>query len=136
MGLFKKEQGIDVLDLTLLYKKGLLKLLPPPASTTDIIDFTALTSPPSLPAPLGAPSPPSPPSSPQPFGLPPSDLNPFAMLDALSSTTSPTTNVAALPSTVDAAELNALKIKLEDLTFKLERLVEKVAKLDTLLEQR
>ncbi len=138
MGFFKKESGVDVLDLTLLQKRGLLKI-PQVERRSDIIDLTMqLPSPPSMPAPPSLPQPITPlPTffdsipSPSASSTPVAD-NPFGMLDTLASASS-----AASPTggSVDSLAFNALKLKLDDVEFKLERLVEKFSLLDEKLQQ-
>jgi hypothetical protein len=149
MGLFKKEHGVDVLDLTLLQKKGLLHVPPSPQRGADILDMT-LPHPrqQALPSSATLSSPSSPLSFfdvPQPTtssGASPSNTpladNPFGMLDTLASSASqlPQSSAAGANASADTVAFNALKIKLDDLEFKLERLVEKFSLLDERLQAR
>lgn len=125
MRFLRKKEGIDILDLTLLQKKGILKIKPEtteqsPSSQGNFIDFTGFPSPEP-----GSPAPPSlPPSS--------SDSSPFGLLDSLSNNSSQSTNVYSQPNNSQSnSDLNTLKIKIEDLEYKLERLIEKLNKIES-----
>lgn len=138
MGFMRRETGVDILDLTLLQKRGLLKV-PSQSRGPDVLDLTkgGLTppSPPELPTPAPSHVTPLPTffDLPNPNAAPTSTPfvdSPFSMLDTLASTSAPVTNTAQLGRDVDAAAFNALKIKMDDMEFKLERLVEKFSLLD------
>lgn len=105
----KKEHGVDILDLTLLQKRGLLKRESAP-TTSDVLDLRV---------PIATLSPPSPPQM-------PTDVSPFGMLDSLAAVS----QAPQLSTNSPTPELGALKIKLEDVEYKLERLLERL----TLLE--
>src|SRR3989338_7217266 len=137
MRFLRRETGVDVLDLTLLQKKGLLKM--PDIRGVDILDLTLQHAvPPSL------PSPPAPePLSPVPsfFDIPapgasvgsgvngPIVDNPFGMLDTLANASLGTSGTI-MGASIEHDAFNALKLKLEDVEYKLDRLVEKFSLLD------
>ena len=136
MSFLKRESGVDILDLTLLQRKGLLKLPAEMHRGADILDLTA-----PHPAPPSLPSPPSPAPGPvtplpsffdaQAFGASSTPIadNPFAMMDTLAAT--PATTMSTLGTgSVDPMAFNAFKLKLDDLEFKFERLMEKFALLN------
>ena len=107
----KKEHGFDILDLTLLQKRGLLKQESP--QTPDVIDLRV---------PIATLTPPSPTST-------PADVSPFGMLDALATSTPTPTFSSEAPT----PELSAMKIKLDDVEYKLERLLERLSALESKL---
>ncbi len=143
MSFLRKERGVDVLDLTLLQKKGILKI-PPQAPSPEFLDLTVPRisaqegpQPPEMP---GAPTPPAGPVPPTSFfdfpawseasGSTPIANNPFALLDSMAGSGTALSQGTGGSSPVDPAAFNALKIKLDDLEFKLDRLVEKFSLLD------
>ena len=116
MGFLRKETGVDILDLTLLQKKGLLKI--PESRFADVVDLTMpLQASPSL----SQPAPPGP--------MSPTSLadNPFGMLDTLANSSLNTPAQSLAGNTVDSTTFNAMKLKLDDVEYKLERLVEKIS---------
>lgn len=146
MGLFKKEHGVDILDLTLLQKKGLLKVPALPQRGTDIIDLTlphpaqqsllssSVLSQPSSPLSFFDTPQPSPNSGTAHGSATPLVDNPFGMLDTLAGAASAAPQSVVAGSSVDLTAFNALKIKLDDMEFKLDRLVEKFSLLDKRLQ--
>lgn len=114
----------DVLDLPDLQRRGILKkqkeLESAQTETTNgYVDFS------NTPNEVKA----EPPNSVEPAP------SPFSFLDSLSnpSTASPPSYFAPPSSptpTMDSSELQGLKNKLEDLEYKLDRLMEKIAKLE------
>ena len=119
MGFLRKETGVDILDLTLLQKKGLLRI--PESRFADVVDLTMLPqAPPSLPQPI-----PLGPISPTPVAD-----NPFGMLDNLTNSSLNSSIQTNAESAVDSTTFNALRLKLDDVEYKLERLVEKFSLLD------
>lgn len=118
MGLLgKRSSDFEMLDYTLLQKRGILKI-PQQEKAQDVIDFTQAASPSSAPIQTA-------------YSALASD-NPFGMLDTfaqMGATTPSSSNTEIAPSS--SSEVQALKIKIEDLEYKLERLVEKIAKMDS-----
>jgi len=119
MGFLRKETGVDILDLTLLQKKGLLRI--PESRFADVVD---LTMPPQVPPSLPQPTPLGP-ISPTPVAD-----NPFGMLDNLTNSSLNSSIQTNAESAVDSTTFNALRLKLDDVEYKLERLVEKFSLLD------
>ncbi len=119
MGFLRKETGVDILDLTLLQKRGLLKV--PESRFAEVVDLTMPHQvPPSLPQP----------APPEPMSPTPVADNPFGMLDTLTNSSLNSSVRANAESAVDSAAFNALRLKLDDVEYKLERLVEKFSLLD------
>jgi hypothetical protein len=136
MALFGK--GDEYVDYTLLKKKGLLKIKEEERQKKfkaegGFIDFTSFRNEDNSPqqtAPTGG--------SPVPnFGFlsdmasagaanTPSSVNPLANLD----TFAPSTSASGLSGSVDAKELNAMKIKMDDIEYKLDRFIERIDKLE------
>ncbi len=118
MGLFRKESR-DIIDFTMLQKRGILKKEAPlePLSTpidpkTGFIDLTV----------------PSPSASPFSQTTPSQDL--FGLLDTHASHgTSSSLSSPSLAS--ESGEIQSLKIKIDDLEFKLERLLEKLSAMES-----
>jgi len=132
MGIFKKEE--EVLDLTDLQRRGLLRKaqaieqrLNSPQRNESYFDMSnAGVS--SAGAQPGPPSPPSPPSGGGQFDF----LDALAGVGASSSSggsagSSVTSDVSSGP---DSLEIQGLKNKIDDLEYKLDRLMEKIAKLE------
>jgi len=112
MGIFKEREGY--IDYTLLKKKGLLKI---PEEKNEIIDFTTAITQPTPPVSQLEPA------------------NPFGFLDAIPSASSTSPSVYENENSkniLPEANLNSLKIKIEDLEYKLERFLEKL----TLIESK
>ncbi len=106
MGLFRKKGDMDFLDYTLLQKKGLLKV---PAKQTDMLDLTM----------RGVSSPAT------------SATNPFGFLDSMAGAAN---SLSVASGTGGAPEFSSLKLKLEDVEYKLERLVDRLALIESKLE--
>lgn len=129
MGFFK--EGNDYIDYTLLKKKGLLKV----EEQKDVIDLSASNLPTSTPSFQPSQSATSTPTS--------ENSNPFGFLDSNpTSTPTPTSFFNDTPSYSQTSEsqnssqpheFNALKLKVEDLEYKLERLLEKITKVESKL---
>ena len=122
MGLFDEKE--DYVDYTLLKKKGILKLKQDEIKrntkmTGDFIDFTSfnndnrVSSNPAENAPVN---------------------NNFSFLADMASAgaTSSTTSV----STTDDKELSALKIKIDDIEYKLDKFIERIDKLEENLNKQ
>jgi hypothetical protein len=119
MGLFGKED--EYIDYTLLKKKGLLKVEEPAKQEIrtegGFIDFTSMrneavpSTPPAFPAPAAAES-----------------NNNFGFLSDMASAgnSNPNTENADISS----GELNALKIKVDDLDYKIARFIERIDRLE------
>ncbi len=104
MPLFKKRK--EVVDLTLLKKKGLLKesQQTPQTATPDYVDFSQ----------------------------PKQTQSPFSFLDSLASSASQTTQ--STQQTSPDTNTQDLNVKLENLEYKLERLTEKLALIESKLQ--
>ena len=119
MGLFRKKQG-DILDITLLKKRGIIKKseIAPLSSSinpkTGFLDLTALPSNTKPPAPSAS----APPSQ---------DL--FGFLDA-SASQEMSSQIASTPPE-NSLEVQSLRVKIEDLEYKLERLLEKISAIES-----
>jgi hypothetical protein len=137
MGFSKSDEYIDY---TLLKKKGILKLPEekklPIKTEGGFVDFTAFGSP-AEPAPTT--------ESPTPnfdflsnmAGVGNSNsstgtaepaapvINPFAGLDTFMPST-PATSASQISGSVDGKELNAMKIKMDDMEYKLDRFIERL----------
>lgn len=109
MSIFKKKEGIDVLDLTLLQKRGILKV---PEIKEDFIDLTKSQNTSNETASSSAAS-------------------PFSFLDSLaqSNSTSSTSNITSNNS----AEVSNLRVQIDNLEFKIERLLERLDKIESKL---
>lgn len=108
----KKSDDFEVLDLTLLHKKGILKI---PEQKPDILDLTAQQA--------------------TAVAIQDSvnkqESNPFTFLDTFAQGA----EQQALPSNSgESSDVNSLKIKLDDLEFKLERLLERLTRIDGRLD--
>lgn len=168
MGIFRKE-GIDVLDIPSLQKKGILKRagynqyeremqkdMSSGLKVTDgFFDLTSMQSKsesssmnlPDLPSPslpqsdnssmfMALDNIPTPPSLPGP-GEP---TNPFSLLDnptTFSTSNSSFSNAPVFDSTQTGnSEVNALKLKIDDLEYKLGNLIEKLSLIEDHLKTR
>lgn len=133
MGFFKNE-GLDYMDYTLLKKKGLLKINEP---KNDVIDYTKVQ--PSYATQVA-------PSHPSDFGSffgsvdasPSSNVSasledPFASLNSPSSPPPLPSSPLAPGNAQSDSHISALKIKLEDLEYKLEKLLERLSKIESKL---
>jgi hypothetical protein len=117
MSLFRKESG-DILDFTILQKRGLLKKDETSKTNSQIneragsIDLT-----------------PTFPSAPQSItsvnNSQPQDL--FGFLDSKSEGSS----ISFTPEPTQSKEVEHLKVKIDDLEYKIERLLEKLALLES-----
>ena len=111
MALFKKET--DFLDLTLLQKRGLLKIKEEPGQNIEN-EYADLT-PPTASVEPSAPS--------------------FDFLDSLAGTSNPP-SLQAPHSENSSADIQHLNVKLEDLEYKLERFLERIEKLELKLNSK
>ena len=116
--LTRKSTSPETIDLTMLQKRGILKksFVSSRVSThSEVLDLTK--------------NQPPPPFSPSlPIGQLPAD--PLSFLDAAAQVSSPT----AFSSTTDfSTEMSSLKIKIDDLEFKLTQLLDKLEKLESQL---
>ncbi|HLC53333.1 MAG TPA: hypothetical protein VJK03_02210 [Candidatus Nanoarchaeia archaeon] len=110
MGLMRKRNSsVDILDLTLLQKKGLLNIPERKPELIDLVGPSASTMPSTA----------------------PSD-NPFGMLDSFAQNAS-APPLASAGSDVPS-DMNALKIKLDDFEFKFQRLIERLEKIESSLD--
>lgn len=141
MSLFKKEG--DYIDYTLLQKKGILKIKDQ-SSVNDLIDFTQQSNPSTQISGSSQSTPLSQSQSPgSDFGSffgsseanPPAPSNiqsgyesPFASLD----NPSPQSQSSNYNSTSNS-DVSALRIKLDDFEFKIEKLLERLAKIESKL---
>jgi len=149
MGIFKKERGVEVLDFTLLRKKGLIKVHPIRHSKKIVLDSSGMLD---LTASLYSNSKELSPIMPSNLG--PSaqnfessiDNNPFGMLDSLakasstpqvdneypfsvldlSSANNTSVGINNSNSMAENSEINAMKIRIENLEFKIEQLMGKL----------
>lgn len=113
MGLFKKESG-DIIDYTLLQKKGILKL---PKQKEEVIDLTKNLNSNDSTNQTG-------------------NISPFGFLDSLAGASGQTNSVnAGFQTSNDNSEINALKLKIDDLEYKLARLTEKLDKVNSFLDK-
>ncbi|MBM3232914.1 hypothetical protein FJZ18_01975 [Candidatus Pacearchaeota archaeon] len=116
MGLFRKESG-DIIDFTMLQKRGLLKKEEVPSSNVHIDNRTGFID---LTPPI--------PSSQSPVTTndnQPQDL--FGFLESKSGDTSS----SSLPEPPQSKEFEHLKVKIDDLEYKIDRLLEKIAFLES-----
>jgi hypothetical protein len=106
----------DVLDLTDLQRRGILKKEQETQQSSVKVDrggYFDMSSPEKSENPVQ------------------SDLpNPMGFLDSLAST-NPSTDAVSSSSGVDSLELQGLKSKIDDLEYKLDRLMEKIAKMES-----
>lgn len=130
MGWIGKEEYVDY---TLLKKKGLLKIKEQEAQKNlktegGFVDFTSLANAenPANTTETGANN----------FGFladmasaasNPSSANPLANFDTVSSASN---SVSSIPENIDAKELNALKLKIDDMEYKLNKFIERIDKLE------
>ena len=110
MGLFKKK-GIDVLDLTLLQKRGILKV--PEEKDLDLTRPFAQSS-----SSLAQNS---------------TESSAFGFLDNLASNSSASNSAPSFNNSDSNLEVQGLKNKLEDFEYKLERLLERLDSIETKL---
>lgn len=113
MSLFK-ERGPDVIDLVELQKRGILKKSSqqPERQEDDFVDFSKQSS-----------------SSQSSHSSPPSS---FDFLNSLASASSPSPS-SQPPMQLDDAQLASLKVKLEDLEYKLDRFIDRIVALESKL---
>lgn len=108
MALFKKKSP-DVIDLTKLKKQGILErsqeIAKKEDSSSDFIDLSKTES---------------------------SAGDPFSMLDSLANTAS--SSSVSGSSELGGKELSQVKVKLEDLEYKLDRFVERLEKIESKLD--
>lgn len=130
MGIFSR--GDEFIDYTLLKRKGLLKV---PEIKEEVLDFTqgnnetkTQGSTPAFGDFFGTSSS----SSDSGSGINTDVPNPFSGLDSPSPGGLGGLPMPSMPSpsSDDLKEMNALKIKLDDLEYKLERLLERLGKLE------
>jgi hypothetical protein len=128
----------EYMDYTLLKKKGILKLKEEQAQKSlktegGFIDFTSFNS--------DSPSPQTDSSSTPTnnFGFladmasagtsnNTSSASPLANFDSFMSSAS--TSSSTIPGNVDAKDLNAMKLKMDDMEYKLDRFIERIDKLE------
>jgi len=135
MGVFGKEK--EYMDYTLLRKKGLLKMkeeqFKKEAQGADgFIDMTSKKGDDSTPTPnnfgfLSDMASASSPSGNQGSPVP----NPLAGFDSVA----PITPSSGLSGEMDSRELNALKIKMDDLNYKIDRFLERIDKIEEKLSK-
>ena len=111
MGFFKKND--EVLDLTLLQKKGILKKAMQQDEEPNYGKTIDLTQSPSTPG-----------------QSPASSNSPFDFLDTLAQSNQSNSQTQLNNS----EDLQHLKIKFEDIEYKMERLIEKLARIESKLE--
>lgn len=104
MRLFKKKE--EIVDLTDLQRRGILKK-PEEQDDTATLDSVA------------------------PVSSPTEDANPLAFLDALASSNSETQSSSSLLNTPNTSGVN---IKLDDLEYKLDRMMDRLAIMETKLQ--
>ncbi|MBS3089334.1 hypothetical protein J4461_00450 [Candidatus Pacearchaeota archaeon] len=114
----KKSSDFEILDLTLLQKRGILKvpeIKPANISNSDgFVDFTSQNK------------------SESSENTNVSSFSPFGMLDnALSQ--SPSISDMPKSSLESSSELNALKLKIDDFEFKFEKILERLDKIESRL---
>lgn len=115
--------GVDVLDLTSLQKRGILKIPREEESHADVMDLTQPTS--SLPAPLPAPAAPSSDTS-----------SAFDFLSSFAQSSAAEPARAPHESSGDVhAKLDTIINKIEDTMYKIEVLSGRVAQLETRFSQ-
>lgn len=116
MGVFNK-RGDEFIDYTLLYKRGLLKqkeqALKDKVGSDGVLDFTTVGS----------------------SGVNQGVANPFDMLSNLASSSSPSSSFPSSTSSSSDSDVNSLKLKIEDIEYKLERLLERIARVDSRLDE-
>lgn len=110
---FMKKSNDDFLDLTLLQKRGLLKM---PKQREDAIDLTKSFQQPSSQ------------TTENPVQ---NNFNPLSMLDSMPSASQP----SPFYPQADVPEVSSIKIKLEDLEFKLENLIQKISLIESKLSE-
>lgn len=113
MGLLgRKNDDFELLDLTLLRKKGILKI----PEEKDVVDFSQIPASQDV-------------SMPNMPSLDPAiESNPFGFLDSVAQASSSAST--GIPNSSDA---NAMKIKLDDFEYKLERLSERLERIESKL---
>lgn len=119
MKLFKKK-GPEIIDLTELSKKGILQRSRAIANqestfSTNEDKVLDLTSRPS--------------SSPSPSVSQSASDSPFSLLSSLASAAT-TESSAPVISSLQSSDFQSLKIKVEDLEYKLDRFMEKILKIE------
>lgn len=122
MGFFKKD-GADVIDFTLLQKKGLLRDSDVDnSSSNEVLDLTKINTNSGI------------------SNSTAGDVgNPFDMLSSLasvSSSTGPTYPSSNSYPNSDNSDMQNLRVKLDDLEYKFERLMEKIGKLEDELREK
>lgn len=122
MSFFKKD-GADVIDFTLLQKKGLLRESDVDNSSgNEVLDLTKIST-----------------NSGISNGATSDVGNPFDMLSSLasaSSSTGPTYPSSNSYPNSDNSDMQNLRVKLDDLEYKFERLMEKIGKLEDELREK
>jgi len=107
------KEGDEILDLTELKRRGILgdedSEPKPPRETAGYFDFTSKNTESSSPSP-----------------------NPLSFLDDIAKANTPSTasTIASASDQTDSVELQGLRNKIDDLEYKIDRLMEKVAKLE------
>ncbi|MCU0642382.1 MAG: hypothetical protein MUF61_02285 [archaeon] len=142
MGIFGG--GTEYLDYTLLKKKGILKLpeekqTPPIKQEGGFVDFTAFRT--ESPEQSVQPSPSNEISAPVPnfdflgnmaavgASAPETNANPLANFDTFTPAT-PALSASDIPGNADGKEINAMKIKMDDIEYKIDRFIERIDKLE------
>ncbi len=105
MSIFKKEEGVDVLDLTLLQKKGILKV---PEIKDEYVDITKVNQ--------------------QSSGVKAESVSPFSFLDSLAQSNSSSSSSI---TSDNSADLSNLRVQIDNLEFKIERLLERLDKIES-----
>jgi len=114
----------DYIDYTLLKKRGLLRAGSDRSVGNDaVVDMTSLSSSPSM----------SSSSSSSSFNS--SSGSPFDMLNSLASTSSGSESSSSFSSSSENSDLGALKLKIEDIEYKLERLIDRISVLDSKMSE-
>ena len=117
MGVFSKKEGVDVLDLPDLHRRGLLKLPEPPTPGDDLLDLTKTR--PSVTTPINLPF--SQPASNSGMSGVSDFLNDFSAIGAATPNATPAETKTAADN---------LSWRVENAEYKIEQLLTKIAELE------